>query len=287
MLAWRAITALRLGRLADAAAMAERALRSTEVGTITRIMGLLALGLMRSRRGDPGATPTLDEALALAERTGTLQRVAPVRAARAEAAWLAGDAVRARQEAAAAYELALAKRHRAFVGELGYWLWRTGEEVALPGWAAPQFALQVDGQARRAADAWQRLGCPYERLRALAEADDEGRLEAVAGFTAMGARPAADLVRRQLRATGVRRIPRGPRGTTSENPWGLTARELQVLELVADGLSNAAIARRLVLSTRTVEHHVSAVLAKLGVTSRGEAAALHRDASGDGRGAAT
>jgi DNA-binding CsgD family transcriptional regulator/tetratricopeptide (TPR) repeat protein len=287
MLAWRAITALRLGRLADAAAMAERALRSTEVGTITRIMGLLALGLMRSRRGDPGAAPALDEALALAERTGTVQRVAPVRAARAEAAWLAGDAVRARQEAAAAYELALAKGHRAFVGELGYWLWRTGEEVALPGWAAPQFGLQVDGQARRAADAWQLLGCPYERLRALADADDEGRLEAVAGFTAMGARPAADLVRRQLRATGVRRIPRGPRETTSENPWGLTARELQVLELVADGLSNAAIAGRLVLSTRTVEHHVSAVLAKLGVTSRGEAAALHRDASGDGRGAAT
>ncbi|HET8616241.1 MAG TPA: LuxR C-terminal-related transcriptional regulator, partial [Actinomycetales bacterium] len=152
---------------------------------------------------------------------------------------------------------------------------------------ATPFALQVTGQSQEAAAAWQAMDCPYERLRALSEADDEGRLEAVAGFTALGARPAADLVRRQLRTTGVRKIPRGPRESTSGNPWGLTARELQVLELVAGGLSNAAIASRLVLSTRTVEHHVSAVLQKLGTASRGEAAALHRGVLGTGRGVAT
>ncbi len=242
---------------------------------------------MRSRRGDPVAVPVLDEALELAERTGTLQRLAPVRAARAEAAWLDGDPHRTRREAAAAYDLALRKRHRAFVGELGYWLWRSGAEVRLPDWAARPFALQVSGDGRRAADAWERLGCPYERLRALAEADDAGRLDAVTGFVALGASPAADLVRRELRARGVRGIPRGPREATSENAWGLTARELQVLDLVADGLSNAAIARRLVLSTRTVEHHVSAVLRKLGTASRGEAAALRRGAQDDGGGPAT
>ena len=210
-----------------------------------------------------------------------------MRAARAEAAWLSGDAEGARREAGAAYPLALSKHHRAFVGELGYWMWRAGDDVRLPDWAERAFACQVRGDAREAADEWQRLGCPYERLRALAEGDDAACLEAVAGFDALGAFPVADRLRRELRARGVRGIPRGPRETTSDNSWTLTARELEVLELLSDGLGNAAIAERLVLSTRTVEHHVSAVLQKLGVASRGEASARYRDARRDGAGTAT
>ena len=60
---------------------------------------------------------------------------------------------------------------------------------------------------------------------------------------------------------------------TQHNPAGLTPRELEVLTLVADGMRNAQIAERLVVSEKTVGHHVSAVLRKLDVTSRGEAAA--------------
>jgi DNA-binding NarL/FixJ family response regulator len=70
---------------------------------------------------------------------------------------------------------------------------------------------------------------------------------------------------------GARRIARGPRPTTRANPVGLSDREVQVLILVTDGLRNAEIAERLVVSTRTVDHHVSAVLAKLGARSRLEA----------------
>jgi DNA-binding CsgD family transcriptional regulator len=274
MLAWRALVLVKSGRLDEAGAAATEALSPARVGTITRIMGLLALGLLRTRRGDPGGQAALDEALELAERTDALQRVAPVRAARAEAAWLAGDAETAGQEASAAYALAFSKQHAAFTGELGYWMWKAGRDVALPDWAAPQFALQVAGRPLEAAEVWQRLGCPYERLRALSEADETSQLEALAGFTTLGARPAADVLRHELRRKGVRRIPRGPRESARTNPWGLSRRELQVLELVTDGLSNDQIARQLVLSTRTVEHHVSAVLQKLGAASRGEAAAL-------------
>jgi DNA-binding CsgD family transcriptional regulator/tetratricopeptide (TPR) repeat protein len=281
MLAWRALTLMRSGRLEQAGAAATEALSPTTLATITRIMGLLALGLLRTRRGDPGGQAALDEALELAERTGALQRVAPVRAARAEAAWLAGDPQTAGQEASAAYAHAVSKRHAAFTGELGYWMWKSGRPVRLPDWAAPQFALQVAGRPTDAADVWQVLGCPYERLRALSEADEASQLEALTGFTALGTPPAADMLRHELRMKGVRRIPRGPREAASANPWGLTRRELQVLDLVAEGLSNDLIAQRLVLSTRTVEHHVSAVLQKLGAASRGEAAAmLQRSAVG-------
>jgi predicted ATPase len=167
MLAWQALVRVRAGRLDEAGVAATEALSPATVGTITRITGLLALGLLRTRRGDPGGKAALDEALELAERTGALQRVAPVRAARAEAAWLAGDRDTAASEASAAYEQAVSKRHAAFTGELGYWMWKAGGPVSLPDWAAAQFALQVSGRPKDAAQVWQRLGCPYERLRAL------------------------------------------------------------------------------------------------------------------------
>ena len=67
-------------------------------------------------------------------------------------------------------------------------------------------------------------------------------------------------------------MPSGARAATRVHPAGLTPREQEVLALVAEGLTDEQIAGQLVLSIRTVHHHVSAVLAKLGVGSRREAA---------------
>ena len=89
----------------------------------------------------------------------------------------------------------------------------------------------------------------------------------------LSARPAAAIVARRLHERGVRGVPRGPRPATRENPAGLTARELQVLTLLAEGLRNRQIAERLVVSEKTVDHHVSAILRKLDVRTRGEASA--------------
>lgn len=80
--------------------------------------------------------------------------------------------------------------------------------------------------------------------------------------------PLPRLARRRLRALGVSQIPRGPRPACRAHPAGLTDRRLDVARLLARGLSNSEIAAHLVISPKTADHHVSAVLAKLGVANR-------------------
>ena len=271
-LSWLALVHLHQGRWTEAAQAAQEVLASPISTAHGRIMAWLALGRLRARRGDPAAWTALDEALALAEGTNTLQRLAPVRAARAEAAWLEGEAGAAAREASAAYDLALRKGHAWFAGELAYWQWKGGRLTEAPPIAAKPFALQICGQWREAAQEWLSRSCPYEAARALAEGDVQAQLESLVILEGLGARPAAGRVRQALRSAGVRRIPRGPRASTRENPRGLTARELEILAGLAGNLTNAEIAARLHISAKTVEHHVGAVLAKLGTSSRRSAA---------------
>jgi DNA-binding NarL/FixJ family response regulator len=126
------------------------------------------------------------------------------------------------------------------------------------------------------AAAWTELGAPYEAALALADGDDEDALrQALDELQRLGAAPAAAIVARRLRSRGVRGVPRGPRARTRANPANLTAREMEILALVAEGRRNGDIAERLFLSQKTVSHHVSAILRKLDVKTRGEAGAAY------------
>ncbi len=120
---------------------------------------------------------------------------------------------------------------------------------------------------------WRSLGCPYEAADAFTGSDDESDLRyAHAEFVRLGAAPAAAIVMRRLRDLGVERLPRGPRPTTQANPFQLTSREMEVLALLVQGRRTQDIAEALFLSPRTVGHHITAILAKLEVHSRDEAA---------------
>jgi DNA-binding CsgD family transcriptional regulator len=238
-----------------------------------RCPALTVLARVRVRRGRTGADELLTQAWEIAVRAGELQRMAPVAAVLAEAAWLRGDHRAAAEAVRAVHEQACRLGHGPYRAELGYWLAKAGRSVAVEDSDHP-YALQAAGEWKRAADLWQQAGCPYEHAAALAESPDPAdKLTALARLDALGAEPLARLVRAELRDLGVRRIPRGPHAATRGNPGGLTERQLQVVRLLVDGLTNPEIADRLVVSVRTVDNHVRAVLEKLDAPTRKQAAA--------------
>jgi DNA-binding CsgD family transcriptional regulator/tetratricopeptide (TPR) repeat protein len=261
MQAWLALTYLHLGRWSEAADVAASVLQHPGVSATNRIVALVAVGRLRARQGDPAAAEALDEALELAEQTAHLQRLGPVRIARAEAAWLVGDHAQASAEAQAVYDLAVGKRHPWFTGALGFWRWRAGDRVSLPPWTARPFALQIAGDWRAAVNEWQRLGCPYERAMALMEGDHAAQLLALEIFDELGALPAAERVRQRLHAIPERQRERVIFG-------GLTARERSVATLIAQGKSNREIAVAMTVRVKTIETYVTRILDKLGFDSR-------------------
>ncbi|MBB6476509.1 LuxR C-terminal-related transcriptional regulator [Sphaerisporangium rubeum] len=260
------------GALADADAALDRPVRAG----VAVVPALLARGRIQAARGAPEARATLDEAARQARRTGEVQRVCPVASVRSEYFLMYGDRRRATEEARIGLEPAVAARHPVYGGELAYRLWRAGG-TEVPGGVVGPYRMMIDGDWAGAAAEWMRRGAPYARVEALADGDRDAATEALRVLDGLGAVRVADDVRARLRRRGVTGVPRGPRRATAANPGGLTPRQAEVLALLAEGLSNAEIAGRLSLSAKTVDHHISAVLAKLGVTSRGQAvAAAHR-----------
>ena len=274
---WLAEVALARGLWDEAAGEIEAAFRRPGQAPQNRVWPLAALGALRARRGDPEAWPPLDEAMATARTTtGSPARLLPLQLTRMEAAYLTRYLDRARAEVPDCRADALVDRWIA--GAYAVWRARLGLDVGATGELPEPFSRELAGEHGAAAAAWLELDSPHEAVLAALGSGDVGELRsAYATATALGARPAAALVGRRLRELGVRDLPRGPRPATRGHPAGLTAREAEVLELLAEGRRNAEIAAQLVLSERTVHHHVSAVLRKLGARSRAEAVAKARE----------
>jgi DNA-binding CsgD family transcriptional regulator len=226
------------------------------------------------RQGSADAPEWLARAARHAAMADVLEWLVPTGLAHIEHAWLTGDHGRAGPYPGLLLERTDRPGMLVQRGELLLYLRRLGyPATAFPDCPEP-YAAALRGDWRSAADAWLAAGDPYEHALELAGSGQvETALEALTILDGLGAAPAVALVRRRLRDLGVARLPRRPQPGTLANPAGLTDRQLEILRLVAAGLSNAEIAQRLVVSTRTVDHHVSAILAKLGVPTRREAAA--------------
>jgi DNA-binding CsgD family transcriptional regulator len=226
-------------------------------------------GLIRARRGEPEAHRLLEQAwreivqLVSAESA----RHGMIRLGLVEAAWLADDRRAALAELAAARDSPPVARFARSGGELALWGARLGVELELPAGAPEPVRLETEGDWRRAIAAWRELRAPYEASLAAIPGDDRAARGAMATLHKLGATGAARAFARARAARGGR-AARGPRRSTLANPAGLTRREQEVLHALETGASNAAIAAALHLSERTVAHHVSAILGKLGAPNR-------------------
>ncbi len=278
LLVARTEVALARGRWDDAAHTAHEIMRQSPDWHVSPRWGaLLAIGLLRARRGDPGVWPPLDEALELAEPGEELQLLVPVAVARAEALWLEGRSCQIAAETEAALELALERNSGAFIGEVSLWRARAGLDGPIHPGVLPAHREALAGNAAGAARLLEEKEAFYEAALVLGcSGEPEAMRAGLDRLVELASRPAAALVARALREMGERGVPRGPRPQTRTNPAGLTPRQLEVLELLAEGMRNSEIAERLVVSRKTVDHHVSAILGKLEVGNRNEAGAAAR-----------
>jgi DNA-binding CsgD family transcriptional regulator/tetratricopeptide (TPR) repeat protein len=266
----QAETLLAFGRWDEAADLCTELLAIPGVSPSNQLYPLRVLGTIRGRRGEPGYTELLDRGVALAAGIVSPQWLAQARALRAELLWVSGQRDRACQEAREAYEQAAGHADPWKLGALAIWLWRLGARVDFPAGLPEPYALEIAGDWPGAAAAWERLGRTYDAAltRIFASPDEAELRAALAVLDGLGARATATAARRRMKERGMTSIPRGPRAATRAAPAGLTAREQEVLALVAEGLADKEISERLFISKRTVHHHVSAVLSKIGVSSR-------------------
>lgn len=276
----RALALVDVGRLQEAMTEAELVVGGPYPRATARFNAKIALARARIRAGTP-EEDVLDELRAMPTSQRDLMRRAPLAVLDAEALWLGLPRPGALERLRAAFDAALrAQGQRWALADTALWLAILGEPAEVPqailSGLRPAIRAHLAGHWREAAQGWAQVGCPYEQAIALSMGDEIAKIEALALFDKVGAVPAANRLRRQMRVQGTRAIPRGPIARTRSNPAGLTRRQWQVLALLDEGLSNAVIAKRLFISAKTTQNHICAVMAQLGARSRHEAAVVAR-----------
>jgi DNA-binding CsgD family transcriptional regulator len=250
-----------------------------------RLRPLCSTAKVMARRGQEGFWPYLDEAMESALGLGEPEWIRPVGIARTEARWLEGrlDAAVSELDRVRSFSTGATAVDRCWIA---IWTRRLGGTAQVVDQAVDiePFSSQLAGEGARAAMLWDRLDYRYEAALALLDTKEEDNLrESLSRLVDLGADAAARLVRRTMRDLGMRSIPTGARLTTRAHPRGLTTREQEILQLLSKGQSNEEISAELFISVRTVEHHVTAILGKLGVSTRQGAAKESADLSGSQR----
>ncbi|ULQ51988.1 AAA family ATPase [Flavihumibacter fluvii] len=240
---------------------------------IVKIGALIIRTVIETRKGATNSLPQLQEVKTLAFRTGEYQQIVPVAIAILEYEWLTAKRSLTDTELKICIDLVQKVDHVYLNSEFGSWLKRARQEdVRLPQLAEPYMLLEA-GKVRLAAIFWEKKGCPFEKAFALCAGNEDDKREALVLFQQLGADAIYEKVKMEMRATGIKKIPRGLRESTKTNPAQLTNRELDIIQLLQKAIQNKDIAEKLFISPKTVDHHISSIFFKLDVNSRAKAVA--------------
>ena len=269
------------GRLRDAETIAQGVLELDRLTLLMRLPALTVLARVRTRLGESGAQDLSSQALRDAIATDEVQYIIPARFCLVEAAWLEGAHNKALEHLVSLASIGISELHAWNIGELAVWSYRLGYDLpdAFPTALPAPYSAEIRGDSDGAATTWESLGAPYSAALALLNAQGGPGTKQIARairlLEPMEARAASTKARKLARSLGVSsqmpRARRGPYKSARHHPLGLTKREQDILKLLTNGATNREISDRLKRSPRTIEHHVSSILAKLNVANRMEA----------------
>ena len=268
MLAWKARLYLETGHWEKAGDLVNGILKNEDLVPVIKIGAMVTAATIRMRRGEPEALPLLLEAKDLAMDTMELQRIIPVMAALLEYEWITGETIVEPE----ALNLTIT-----MIGKVGkitkknrfyYWMRKSRKDYLPLQERYEGYEITTVTMARDAAALWERTGCAYEQALALFDGSESDKRNALSIIQNLGAQNVFEKLKREMRVSGIKNIPRGMQKKTKANPALLTERELDVLRMLKKGLQNKEIAGELFISAKTVDHHISAILFKLDVNSR-------------------
>jgi len=242
----------------------------SQVGSV-KIAALAALAIIKIRKGEEDALIYLIEAKQLALKTNEHHRIIPVMIAELQYEWLTGKQRITEEELKLSNDLIQRVENIFLNSEFSFWLQKVRKkDLGLPELYEP-YKLLKERNSRLAAAFWEAKGCPFEKALALYAGNEDDMKNALLIFQQIGADAVYEKIKMEMRAGGIKKIPRGLRESTKANPAQLTNRELDVLHLLQKGIQNKEIAGALFISPKTADHHISNILFKLDVNSRSKA----------------
>ena len=266
-----------LGNWNEALVIANNLTNKDDLPPVIRIIALVIQATIKMRRGEGDVLHLLLEAKEKAYETIEPQRILPVLIALLEYEWITGKRV---IEIPVLEEAIMMVKQTGNIyedSEFAFWLWKARDQkISLPE-PYEGYLIDARSEVRKAAALWNKLGCPYEEALMLNEGNNTDKITALEKLYALGAEGITEKLKFQMRASGIKGIPRGIRKSTRENPANLTLRELGILRLLGEGLQNKEIAGKLFISPKTVDHHISSILFKLEVNSRTRAVRQAQD----------
>ena len=262
---------LETGNPKAAAAIAENLLSDpNQLGTAKMGSSIVMLTI-KMRQGKNDILPLLLEAKNLIFKTQEHQRIIPLVIAILQYEWLSEMSMLSDKELTTSIDLVQKVTAITLNSEFDFWLKKVRkQDIQLPKLYEP-YQLLKDGEVHLSASFWEKKNCYFEQAMALFEGDEEDKKAALTILQQMEANAICEKIKMEMRAGGIKKIPRGQRESTKTNPMNLTNRELDVLQLLQKGIQNKEIAQSLFISPKTVDNHISNILFKLDVNSRSKA----------------